>query len=138
MEDEKEIRDIEERIATIEELDPRFDEASLAVSRDLSNRKKILLGRQESSWRLKSRVLWLAKGDGNTKFFQNYATMRRNKNCIWEIKKDDGAFCSDLAFIQDAAEDHFRDAFKQNPAFNLVEQLRLSESFLAFVLPKRE
>jgi hypothetical protein len=34
---------------------------------------------KEDKWRLKRKVPWLAEGDENTKFFQNYAKGRKHK-----------------------------------------------------------
>ena len=42
------------------------------------------------SWRLKSRAVWIALGDANTKFFQKYAFARRNVNAIWDIDDEEG------------------------------------------------
>jgi len=36
-------------------------------------------------------TIWLAEGDENTKFFQNYAKHRKNINIIWELRKEDVA-----------------------------------------------
>eukprot|EP00253_Pinus_taeda_P024733 PITA_24733 len=56
--------------------------------RILEKRKHMLLLREEASWRLKSRALWLREGDRNTKFFHNFANARRRKNSIWKIEDD--------------------------------------------------
>eukprot|EP00253_Pinus_taeda_P022096 PITA_22096 len=60
--------------------------------RVLEKRKHILLLREEASWRLKSRALWLKEGDRNTKFFHNFANARRRKNSIWKIEDGNGGF----------------------------------------------
>jgi len=52
----------------------------------LTYRKDHLLKLQETTWRLKSRALWLEAGDHNTKFFHSYASQRHVNNTIWELE----------------------------------------------------
>jgi hypothetical protein len=52
-------------------------------------RNKLLL-EEEARWRLKSRTLWIQCGDSNTKYFHHFASYRRNKIFLWEIKDDPG------------------------------------------------
>jgi hypothetical protein len=54
-----------------------------------SDRKKKLL-EEEERWRQKSRAIWIASGDKNTKFFHQFARYRRNKKYVWEIEDDSG------------------------------------------------
>uniref|UniRef100_A0A453D6F8 Endonuclease/exonuclease/phosphatase domain-containing protein n=1 Tax=Aegilops tauschii subsp. strangulata TaxID=200361 RepID=A0A453D6F8_AEGTS len=51
--------------------------------------------REEILWRQRSRVQWLAEGDGNTQFFHQKANMRRRKNRIEQLTRDDGTVCND-------------------------------------------
>jgi hypothetical protein len=51
-----------------------------------------LLLEEEERWRQKSRAIWIKSGDRNTKFFHNYASYRRNKNFLWEIKDENDNF----------------------------------------------
>jgi hypothetical protein len=52
-------------------------------------RKKFLLD-EEETWRQKSRAIWLQQGDQNTKFFHHYASHRKNRKLLWEIKDEAG------------------------------------------------
>jgi len=56
--------------------------------RFLEKEKLKLLSQEEARWRLKSRALWLEKGDKNTKKFHRYANARRARNFIWKIKDE--------------------------------------------------
>jgi hypothetical protein len=38
--------------------------------------------KEEKEWRLKSRATWIAEGDENTKFFQNFSKHQKNINTI--------------------------------------------------------
>jgi hypothetical protein len=43
----------------------------------LELRKRKIMINKEAEWRLKSRVIWIEKGDDNTKLFHQYAIHRR-------------------------------------------------------------
>lgn len=43
---------------------------------------------EETSWRQKSRCLWLKEGDRNTKYFQKIANSNRRSNCIDKLLVD--------------------------------------------------
>lgn len=45
---------------------------------------------EETSWRQKSRCLWLSAGDRNTKFFQRMASPHRRKNHIERLQIGEG------------------------------------------------
>ena len=50
-----------------------------------AERNKLLLD-EEGRWQLKSRAIWIKCGDRNTNFFHLFASYRRNKKHLWEIK----------------------------------------------------
>eukprot|EP00253_Pinus_taeda_P028876 PITA_28876 len=58
------------------------DDTKLQLMNLESQKAKILLEKEEQ-WRLKSRAIWLQVGDGNTKFFHNFANGRKASNTIW-------------------------------------------------------
>ena len=62
----------------------------MATLAGLKNHKENILALEVASWRLKSKAVWIVLGDANTKFFQKYASARRNVNAIWELEDGDG------------------------------------------------
>lgn len=60
--------------------------------RKLGQVKQTLLQKEEASWRLKCRAIWLREGDRNMKYFHNFANARRSKNSIWKIQDGKGGF----------------------------------------------
>ena len=56
----------------------------------------------------KSRELWVKEGDRNTKFFHLSTIIRRRKNCISEIKLDDGSWINSRVEIQNYFIDNFK------------------------------
>ena len=61
----------------------------------------------EMDWRQRSRQLWLAAGDANTRFFHQSASGRRRLNCIRRLKIGDQVF-SEQSRVGQALADHFR------------------------------
>ena len=104
-----ELHDINCQMVTIYKdfINKAPDEESYVILGQLGNRKRGILGIEETTWKLKSRVCWLKEGDLNTKFFHKYAFERRNRNAIWRIKRDDGSFAISTAEIQQEAYSHF-------------------------------
>jgi hypothetical protein len=58
----------------------------------LRSRKAKILKIYEETWWLKSRVVWLQKGDNNTICFHCYVDYQRKHNAIWDILTDDGCW----------------------------------------------
>jgi hypothetical protein len=85
---------IEAKLSELFESQPSqiFKQEELNLMRALKTRKENILAIEESTWRLRSRALWMQKGDKNTSFFHKYATQRRIQNSIWDISNDDGGF----------------------------------------------
>jgi hypothetical protein len=76
-----------------------------------SERKKIMLD-EEERWRQKSRAIWIKSGDKNTKFFHRFASYRRNKKHIWEIKDEVGLVHTGQEALKDEATFFFNSFFQ--------------------------
>lgn len=80
---------------------------------EISCLKLHYLKQEESTWRLKSRALWLKEGDWNTKFFHKFTNHRREKNDIWRICDGNRGYFYSQQEISDAAHKHFRQQYSR-------------------------
>lgn len=71
-----------------------------------------LLRQKEETWLLKSRVIWLKAGDENSKFFQQYARGRKNKNIIWALRDQIGREASTFNQLADMGIRNFSHILK--------------------------
>lgn len=81
---------------------------------DLEKRKQKILVEEESTWRLKSRAIWLKEGDKNTKFFHRFANRWRQTNTIWEIKDEAGKSFYSQEEISREAVKFFKNAYSKD------------------------
>ena len=44
----------------------------------------------EAMWRLKSKEIWIQKGDGNTKYFHHHINHQKSVNSIWRLMNNKG------------------------------------------------
>lgn len=80
---------------------------------NLMSRLDELLGLEESHWWLKSRVLWVWKGDHNIKFFHRRASDRRTKNKIKGLTNEAGVWVSDDIGIESMVLGYFKNLCDQ-------------------------
>jgi hypothetical protein len=107
-------------------------EDSIKLSKLESERNHFLMV-EEESWRQKSQAIWIKSGDKNTKFFHHYASYRRNKKFIWEIKDEAGKVHLGQQAIKDEAVRHFRSFFNDTGQINMEERIESVRLFLTFV-----
>jgi hypothetical protein len=100
------MREMEENRRSLEERQITH-ELLLKEQQNFMDYQKIL-HKEEETWRLKSRSLWLTSGDRNTKFFQRQAKARIWRNEVKEITKADGTKIDDPHQIQEEAKLHFQ------------------------------
>ncbi|XP_060964042.1 uncharacterized protein LOC133033349 [Cannabis sativa] len=91
-----------------------FDEARAKLNEALS--------REEILWRQKSRVAWLKEGDRCTKFFIASTVIRRRKNFIQTLKKENGEWVNDIKVIAKMFIDKFNGTFSKNPFTSSPEE----------------
>lgn len=74
---------------------------------ELETKKIQFLKKEDATWRLKSRALWLEKGDYNMKYFHRFANHRHTVNSIWELDDLVGNVISGQEALKKANVDHF-------------------------------
>lgn len=67
-----------------------FNKEFLRLENKLQGELKTILRQEELMWFQRSRVMWLADGDQNTKYYHLKTVNRRRKNKIITIKDDSG------------------------------------------------
>ena len=67
----------------------------------------------ETSWRQKSRVLWLKEGDNNTKFFHGMANSHRRSNYIEKLEEEGVLYDEDQA-IKDHVVQFYQSLYHEN------------------------
>ncbi|KAK6136603.1 hypothetical protein DH2020_029636 [Rehmannia glutinosa] len=71
-----------------------------------------LQSQEETYWRQRSRNLWLASGDRNSKYFHTQANVRRSQNYIKGLISNHGDFCTDEAGMSEIILNYFENLFK--------------------------
>ncbi|KAI0493816.1 hypothetical protein KFK09_023941 [Dendrobium nobile] len=59
------------------------------------------LARLNTWWKQRAKVNWLNEGDGNFRFFHNFASARRNINKIIKVKDEDGNMVEDQVLMEE-------------------------------------
>ena len=67
-----------------------------------------LYHREEIMWRQRSRVQWLSEGDKNSKYFHQRASMRRRKNIVRTLTRQDGQATDDRVEMQNMVDDFYK------------------------------
>lgn len=67
----------------------------------LEHQLEKLLLKEEVYWRQRSRNNWLGAGDKNTSFFHKSASVRRSRNYILSLRKEDNTVTSNRREIED-------------------------------------
>ena len=111
---------------------------TLVLSAENLERLKTLQERKGKYWaheitsqRLKSRVLWINKGDANTNFFHSFTSARRNYNAIWSLNDKYGNVVSEDAPLKQLRKEHFSDLFQDDGSTNIYDQLKVITLFPA-------
>ena len=70
-----------------------------------------LYHREEIMWRQRSRVQWLSEGDKNSKYFHQRASMRRRKNIVRTLTRQDGQATDDRVEMQNMVDDFYKNLY---------------------------
>jgi hypothetical protein len=80
-----------------------------------------LLEVEEMWWSQRSRAMWLAHGDKNTRFFHQKASQRRRKNKIEGIRDSLGNDHTEQEDIEQIFVEHFKTLFTSQQTTNVME-----------------
>jgi len=94
-------KELEKRREDEQRLGPSYEELKLV------ERISELNHREEVMWKQHSRILWLAEGDKNTKFFHLRASMRKRRNKIKRLKRPDGQFTENEGELKTVVSDFY-------------------------------
>jgi hypothetical protein len=95
----------------------------------LETERNEILRKEEQHWQMRSRALWMAGGDRNTKFFHKIASQNRVKKHIWEIEKEDGALVKDQLGIKNEVVHYLSSFYRASSTVNIEEQCKLIDLF---------
>ncbi|XP_073119607.1 uncharacterized protein [Henckelia pumila] len=90
--------------------DDRIDE----IKRKLSS----LLAQEEIFWKQRAKIFWLQAGDNNSKLFHNYASSRKRKNMIMELKDHLGNSCYWGQGMEKLIFHYFQNLYSSNGCFD--------------------
>ncbi|KAL0327086.1 UNVERIFIED_CONTAM: hypothetical protein Sangu_1786600 [Sesamum angustifolium] len=110
--DKRRIQHLEKRLAHIfsgSMTTERQEEAS-SIRKELEQ----IAAYNETTWRQRSKDLWLREGDRNTHFFHQRASHRFQTNLIRKIRGDDGQWIETEEGIQNYIEGYFQKVFASN------------------------
>ncbi|XVF24387.1 hypothetical protein REPUB_Repub13aG0123500 [Reevesia pubescens] len=82
-----------------------------------------VLMQEELLWFQKLRSQWVQFGDRNTKFFHTTTVIRRNRNRIMTLKREDESWCDDQEELKDMVLQFFRQVYTKDGDCSSVELL---------------
>ncbi|KAK1268123.1 hypothetical protein QJS04_geneDACA008271 [Acorus gramineus] len=111
------------------------DPLTMATEAEARLKYRNTLHQEEIFARQKSRQLWLAAGDSNTKFFYNSIKSRSVKNSICCLQQNDGNLCSSSEEIKDLIVQYYQELLNRNSSFFSQGKLlrKVNHSFIALI-----
>jgi hypothetical protein len=82
---------------------------------------------KEVKWRQRAHAWWLKEGDRNTKYFHSFASQRKRKNFIKELRREDGSVVEEGEDLSNYILSYFQGLFtlvhgnRMNELLNVVE-----------------
>ncbi|KAK9990862.1 hypothetical protein SO802_025847 [Lithocarpus litseifolius] len=119
------INSLLQEIKVVQCLQPSEENGNLESA--LQNELAEWLFRSETLWRQKSREIWLKLGDKNSKFFHLSTIIRRRRNHIDAIKKDDGSWITESKQIRQLFFESYKQQYQEEEIWfpNHLEHLLL-------------
>lgn len=115
------IKEVRKKMTDLDNCTPTTGvvEERKKVSKELDE----LLIVEEVMWRQKSRVMNLAEGEQNTKFFHQKATRRKRRSLIKGVMDASGVWVDDQEEVAKVAMNFFTDLFKSVEPHSMEEAL---------------
>ena len=104
------IKELEAKIARLQVSNRTRENLKLEASLNLE--LDDWLEREDLKWKQKSREFWTKESDRNTRFFHLSTLVRRRRNCINEIKLEDGSWINTREEIQNYFNENFKSLYQ--------------------------
>ena len=102
----KEIKKLKNELDRLRNLPGHVGPSLLEIN--VNDKLVELYHREEIMWRQRSRVQWLSEGDKNSKYFHQRASMRRRKNIVRTLTRQDGQATDDRVEMQNMVDDFYK------------------------------
>ncbi|XP_013614584.1 PREDICTED: uncharacterized protein LOC106320769 [Brassica oleracea var. oleracea] len=116
---EKLVEELKEKVEGLYANDDAISEEISEALKELSTAPKA----EELFWRQKSRVLWLRKGDTNSKYFHALVKQRRARNRITQLLDENGNVVEDEEELVAIATSYFRQIFESSIPEDIADAL---------------
>ena len=115
------VRDFRNRIAGCKKkmnmLRGRRDQEGLEAFTEARKQFNELIHSHEVYWKQRAKLLWLKKGDLNSRFFHATASTKKKKNTIEKLRNTQGMWVSNTLEIDDLIVEHFQKLFSSGGCF---------------------
>ncbi|GMY22458.1 hypothetical protein FCV25MIE_17699 [Fagus crenata] len=103
----------------------------------LRDEVNMLLHQDEIHWRQRSREVWLAAGDKNTRYFHQKAKQRRGKNMVKGLLDSNGVWCEEETRVGAMAVQYFEDIFSASTVSEVENTVRCIPSVVTAAMNRQ-
>lgn len=95
-------------------LNQQDDAANMRQVEKIENKLEALLEMEESHWKSRSKLHWLANGDRNSKMFHVFASERRRRNLIKGLEDTEGNWRTTEGEMATIIQEYFSELFQSS------------------------
>uniref|UniRef100_A0A2N9IBI9 Reverse transcriptase domain-containing protein n=1 Tax=Fagus sylvatica TaxID=28930 RepID=A0A2N9IBI9_FAGSY len=103
----------------------------------LRDEVNMLLHQDELHWRQRSREVWLAAGDKNTRYFHQKAKQRRGKNMMKGLLDSNGVWCEEETRVGALVVQYFEDIFSASTVSEVENTVRCIPSVVTAAMNRQ-
>ncbi|GMY24208.1 hypothetical protein FCV25MIE_19450 [Fagus crenata] len=103
----------------------------------LRDEVNMLLHQDELHWRQRSREVWLAAGDKNTRYFHQKAKQRRGKNMVKGLLDSNGVWCEEETRVGAMVVQYFEDIFSASTVSEVENTVRCIPSVVTAAMNRQ-